>query len=327
MEMIYRRLGRAGIKLSVLSLGSWVTFHTQVNVDAAVEMMRTAYDAGINFFDNAEAYANGQSESVMGAALKRLNWRRSSYLVSTKFFWGIEDSPNEKNSLNRKRLLEAIDGSLKRLGLEYVDLVYCHRPDRETPIEETAHAMHNIVESGKAMYWGVSQWSADEIRAAWDICDRHGWHKPAMEQPYYNLLHRERVERDYARLYEDIGLGTTTFSPLAFGLLTGKYNTGIPIDSRATLKGYGWMKKEMTPVTIAKVKKLAVIAKRMDASLAQFAIAWCAKNEHVSSVITGASRIEQLQENLKALEVMPRLTPEIMTEVDKIVGKPEFSDD
>lgn len=325
--MIYRRLGRAGVKLSLLSLGSWVTFHNQVNVDAATEMMQAAYDAGVNFFDNAEVYANGQSESVMGEALKRLNWRRSSFLVSTKFFWGIEDTPNERNTLNRKRLLEAIDGSLLRLGLDYVDLVYCHRPDRQTPIEETAHTMHNIVESGKAIYWGVSQWNADEIRAAWDICNHHGWHKPVMEQPYYNLLHRERVERDYARLYEDIGLGTTTFSPLAFGLLTGKYNSGIPKDSRAALRGYGWMKKEITPDAIAKVKKLAAIAKRVDASLAQFAIAWCAQNEHVSSVITGASRLEQLQENLKALDVMPRLTPDVLAEVDKVVGKPESSDD
>src|SRR5574338_1055126 len=183
VKMLYRRLGRAGIKLSVLSLGSWVTFHNQVNVEAAVEMMGAAYEAGINFFDNAEVYANGRSEEVMGAALKKLAWRRSSYLISTKFFWGIERGPNEKDTLNRKRLLEAIDGSLRRLDLDYVDLVFCHRPDPNTTVEETAHAMHNIVELGRAIYWGVSQWSAAEIRAAWDLCDRHGWHKPAMEQP------------------------------------------------------------------------------------------------------------------------------------------------
>lgn len=326
MDMLYQRLGSAGIKLSILSLGSWVTFHNQVSVDSAVEMMGAAYDAGMNFFDNAEVYANGRSEEVMGAALKKLNWRRSSYLISTKFYWGIQKGPNERNTLNRKRLLEAIDGSLQRLGLEYVDLVFCHRPDRETPIEETAHAMHNIVESGKALYWGVSEWRADEIRAAWEICNRYGWHKPSMEQPEYNLLHRDRVEKEYSRLYEDIGLGTTTWSPLASGILTGKYNAGIPKESRATLRGYGWLKDEITPDKIEKVKKLAKIARSVEATLPQFAIAWCARNAHVSSVITGASRVEQLQENLKALEVLPRLTPDVLAEVDKIVGKPKFDE-
>lgn len=325
--MQYRHLGRAGIKLSLLSLGSWVTFHNQVNVEAAKEMMLAAYEAGINFFDNAEAYANGQSEEVMGEALKQLGLRRSSYLISTKFFWGIHKGPNERNTLNRKRLLEGIDGSLRRLGLEYVDLIFCHRPDRETPIEETAHAMHNIVESGKAIYWGVSEWRADEIRAAWDICDRHGWHKPTMEQPQYHLLHRDRVEVEYSRLYDDIGLGTTIWSPLASGILTGKYNSGIPKGSRAMLKGYGWLKDEITADKIDKVKKLARIASRVGATLPQFAIAWCARNEHVSTVITGASRLEQLQENLRALEILPHLTPEVLLEVDRIVGKPKLEDD
>jgi voltage-dependent potassium channel beta subunit len=325
--MQYRHLGTAGIQLSVLSLGSWVTFDNQVNVDSAVDMMKAAYEAGVNFFDNAEAYSRGGSEQVMGAALKKLGWRRGSYLVSTKFYWGLRRGINESHTLNRKRLLEAIDGSLQRLGLDYVDLAFCHRPDRNTPIEETAHAMHNIVESGKAIYWGVSQWRADEIRAAWDICDRHGWHKPSMEQPQYNLFYRDRVERDYARLYEDIGLGTTTWSPLDGGILTGKYNAGIPKDSRAALKGYDWMKDDITVEKIEKVKKLTRIAKRLDTSLAQFAIAWCASNPRVSSIITGASRIEQLQENLKALEVLPRLTPEILAEVDKVVGKPELDED
>jgi len=304
-----------------------VTFHNQVNVEAAREMMLAAYEAGINFFDNAEAYANGQSEEVMGEALKQLGLRRSSYLISTKFFWGIHKGPNERNTLNRKRLLEGIDGSLRRLGLEYVDLIFCHRPDRETPIEETAHAMHNIVESGKAIYWGVSEWRADEIRAAWDICDRHGWHKPTMEQPQYHLLHRDRVEVEYSRLYDDIGLGTTIWSPLASGILTGKYNSGIPKGSRAMLKGYGWLKDEITADKIDKVKKLARIARRVGATLPQFAIAWCARNEHVSTVITGASRLEQLQENLRALEILPHLTPEVLLEVDRIVGKPKLEDD
>lgn len=322
--MQYRRLGRAGLKVSLLSLGSWVTFHNQVQTDSAVEMMSAAYEAGVNFFDNAEVYAGGRSEEVMGAALKKLGWRRSSYLVSTKFFWGLNDGPNERNTLNRKRLLEAINGSLRRLGLDYVDLVFCHRPDAETPIEETAHAMHNIVESGRAIYWGVSEWSADEICAAWTVCDRHGWHKPTMEQPEYNLLHRERVEKEYARLYEDIGLGTTTWSPLASGLLTGKYQNGIPKDSRGALKGYGWLKDKLTDKnSLAKVQKLGKIAKELDCTLAQFAVAWCAKNPNVSTVITGASRVEQVHENLKALEVLPKLTEEVMKQIDRIVGKPE----
>ena len=324
MDMQYRRLGRAGVKVSVLSLGSWVTFHNQVQTDSAVEMMKAAYEAGVNFFDNAEVYAGGKSEEVMGAALKKLGWRRSSYLVSTKFFWGLNDGPNERNTLNRKRLLEGMDASLRRFGLDYVDLVFCHRPDPNTPVEETAHAMHNIVESGRALYWGVSEWSADEIRAAWTVCDKYGWHKPTMEQPQYNLLHRERVEIEYARLYEDIGLGTTTWSPLASGMLTGKYNNGIPKDSRGSLKGYGWLKDALTDKDrLAKVKKLAPLAKELGCTLAQFGIAWCAKNPNVSTVITGASRVEQVRENLKAIEVLPKLTEDVMNQVDKIVGKPE----
>lgn len=326
MEMQYRRLGRAGIKVSILSFGSWVTFHHQADVNLAADMMKVAYDAGVNFFDNAEVYAGGKSEEVMGAALKKLGWRRSSYLVSTKFFWGLHDNVNERNTLNRKRLLEAIDGSLRRLGLDYVDLIFCHRPDRETPIEETAHAMHNIIESARAIYWGVSEWSADEIRAAWDICDRYGWHKPVTEQPQYNLLHRRRVEVEYARLYEDIGLGTTVWSPLASGILTGKYNNGIPKDSRAALRGYGWLKDDITQDKIEKVKKLGKIAKELDCTLAQFAIAWCTKNKHVSTVITGASRVEQVRENMKALEVLPKLSKAVMTQVDKIVGRPNEED-
>lgn len=324
MEMQYRRLGRAGIRVSLLSFGSWITFHNQVKVDSAYELMKAAYEAGVNFFDNAEVYAGGRSEEVMGEVLRKLGWRRPSYLVSTKFYWGLEKGVNERNTLNRKRLLEGIDGSLRRLGLDYVDLVFCHRPDRETPIEETAHTMHNIIESGRAIYWGVSEWSADEIRAAWAVCDKYGWHKPAMEQPEYNLLTRTRVEKEYARLYEDIGLGTTTWSPLASGLLTGKYNNGIPKDSRGALKGYGWLKDQLTDAaSLEKVRALGKIAKELDCTLAQFAIAWCAKNPNVSTVIMGASRVEQVRENLKALEVLPRLSEKIMNRVDEIVGKPE----
>ena len=323
MDMLYRRLGRAGIQVSLLSFGSWVTFHNQVNVSAAVKMMGDAYEAGVNFFDNAEAYARGKSEEVMGAALKKLGWRRSSYLVSTKIYWGIERGVNELNTLNRKRVLEAMDGSLKRLDLPYVDLVFCHRADPHTAVEETARAMQDIVQSGRAFYWGVSEWSADEIRAAWAVCDRYGWHKPAMEQPQYNLFHRQKVEVEYRRLYEDIGLGLTTWSPLASGVLTGKYNDGVPAGSRAALKGYEWVKEELTAERVRKIRQLEMITKELGCTLAQFSLAWCAKNERVSTVITGATRPEQLQENLKAIEVLPKLTPEVMNRVDEIVGKPQ----
>ena len=322
MDMQYRRLGRAGIKVSVLSFGSWVTFHTQADVDSAVQMMKAAYDAGVNFFDNAEVYAGGRSEEVMGKALKELGWRRGSYLVSTKLFWGLHNGPNERNTLNRKRLLEGIDGSLKRFDMDYVDIVYCHRADPNTPIEETARAMSDIVQSGRAIYWGVSEWSADEIRAAWNVCDKYGWHKPITEQPQYNLFHRERVEKEYARLYEDIGLGTTIWSPLASGLLTGKYQKGIPADSRGALKGYEWLRNALTDKErLSIVDKLGHLAKELDCSLAQFAIAWCAKNPNVSTVITGASRVEQVHENMKALEVLPKLTDDVMKRVDELIGK------
>lgn len=324
MDMQYRRLGRAGIQVSVLSFGSWVTFHTQADIDSAAQMMKAAYDAGVNFFDNAEVYAGGRSEEVMGAALKELGWRRGSYLISTKLFWGLHNGPNERNTLNRKRLLEGIDGSLKRFGMDYVDIVYCHRADPNTPIEETARAMSDIVQSGRAIYWGVSEWSADEIRAAWNVCDQYGWHKPVTEQPQYNLFHRERVEKEYARLYEDIGLGTTIWSPLASGLLTGKYQKGIPADSRGALKGYEWLHKALTDKErLAVVDKLGALAKELDCSLAQFAIAWCAKNPNVSTVITGASRVEQVHENMKALAVLPKLTEDVMKRVDEILGKTE----
>ena len=316
--MEYRHLGRTGIRVSALSLGSWVTFHRQVNVDSAVDMMSAAYNAGVNFFDNAEIYAKGKSEEVMGAALKKLGWRRASYLVSTKLFWGINEGVNEKDTLNRKYLLEAIDGSLKRFGLDHVDLVYCHRPDPETPIEETVWAMHNIVNSGKAMYWGTSEWSAMEIIAAIEIAERHHLHKPVMEQPEYNLLHRERFEVEYARLFKDYGYGTTTWSPLASGLLTGKYNNGIPDGSRATLKNYDWLIEKVTNQdALAKVKKLGKVADELGVSLAQMSIAWLLKNPNVSSVITGASRVEQVRENLKALDAVEKLTPDVMEKIEE----------
>ncbi len=244
--MNYRRLGRSGLKVSELSFGSWVTYGNQLGHDLARECMAAAFDAGVNFFDNAEVYAKGESETIMGAVLKKMGWRRSSYIVSTKFFWGLHDGPNEKNTLNRKYLMQAIDGSLARLQLDYVDIAYCHRPDPDTPLEETVQAMSDMIAAGKASYWGTSEWSAAEIAAAWHIADRHHWHKPVTEQPQYNLLHRERVEREYARIFVDLGIGATVWSPLASGLLTGKYNDGIPPDSRGTLKGYEWLAERLT---------------------------------------------------------------------------------
>jgi voltage-dependent potassium channel beta subunit len=319
--MEYRHLGRAGIQVSELSFGSWVTFANQVDVKAAVDCMAAAYDAGVNFFDNAEVYSRGKSEQVMGDALKQLGWRRGSYLVSTKFFWGINKGVNEQSTLNRKRLIEGINGSLQRLQLDYVDLIFCHRPDPHTPIEETVWAMHDIIEWGKAMYWGTSEWAAADIVSAIQIAERHHLHKPVMEQPEYNLFKRERVEQEYAPLFRDYGYGTTIWSPLASGLLTGKYNNGVPANSRGTLKGYDWLRDQLTnPESIDKVRALEPVARELDCSLAQLAIAWCAKNPNVSTVITGASRVEQVRENMKAVDVMPRLTPEVMQRIDGIFG-------
>jgi len=317
--MEYRHLGKAGIRVSELSFGSWVTFHTQADVKDAVEMMAAAYDAGVNFFDNAEAYASGKSEEVMGNAIKQLGWRRSSYLVSTKLYWGLNNGVNERNTLNRKRLIEGINGSLERFQLDYVDLIYCHRPDKTTPIEETVWAMHNIIEWGKALYWGTSEWAAAEIVAAIEIAERHHLHKPVVEQPIYNLFSRQRFSREYERAYKEYGYGTTTWSPLASGLLTGKYSKGIPEGSRGTLEGYDWLRDQLTDQErLAKVQALEPIAQELDCTLSQLAIAWCLKNPCVSSVITGASRVEQVHENMKASEVAPKLTSEILERIDEI---------
>lgn len=319
MEMQYRRLGRAGIKVSVLSFGSWVTFNSQLDDDKALEALQAAYDGGMNFFDNAEIYAGGESEAIMGRAFEQLGWPRHSYLVSTKFFWGIHDGVNTRNTLNRKYLHQAIDASLERLRLDFVDLVFCHRPDPDTPIEETVWAMSDMISQGKALYWGTSEWSADEIRAAWDIADRHHLHKPVMEQPQYNLFARRRVERSYARLYEDIGLGTTIWSPLASGLLTGKYLDGVPDDSRANLPGYAWLRDALIdPESNAKVRELKAIADELEVSLAQLSIAWCVANPNVSTVITGASKLAQVHENLGALDALERLTPEVKQRIDDL---------
>lgn len=322
--MHYNRLGRSGLQVSALSLGSWVTYANQVDTAAAVEMMAAAFDAGVNFFDNAEVYANGESERVMGEALQQLGWPRLNYLVSSKFFWGLdrrEGDPgiNRRDTLNRKYLMQAVDGSLRRFGLDFLDLIYCHRPDPHTPIEETVWAMHSIIEQGKALYWGTSEWSAADIRAAWEVAERHHLHKPIVEQPQYHLLHRSRVEQEYARLYEDIGLGLTTWSPLASGLLTGKYRDGIPDGSRGALPSMAWLQDKLrSPEANAAVAQLLPIAEELGCSLAQLAIARLTKNPRVSTVILGASRVAQLQENLGALAVAERLTAEQIARVDAI---------
>jgi voltage-dependent potassium channel beta subunit len=321
--MPYRRLGRSGLQVSVLSFGSWVTFANANQIEnaaAAAECLSVAKEAGVNFFDNAEIYAGGESEKVMGQAFRDLGWQRHEYVVSTKLYWGIHNGVvNMKNTLNRKYLMQGIDGSLERLGLDFVDLVYCHRPDANTPIEETVWAMSDMISQGKALYWGTSEWSADEIRAAWMIADKHHLHKPVVEQPQYNLFHRERVEKEYARLYEDIGLGTTIWSPLASGLLTGKYLHGVPEGSRATLPGYEWLRDALTdPARNEKVAQLKVIADELGVTLAQLSLAWCAKNPNVSTVITGASSTDQVRENMSALDVLELLTDDVMARIDEI---------
>jgi voltage-dependent potassium channel beta subunit len=315
--MEYRRLGGSGLQVSVLSFGSWVTFGPQIDIGPAKACLAAAREGGVNFFDNAEQYGGGESERIMGRAIAELGWPRYSYVVSTKLFWGIREGVNMQNTLNRKYLLQAIDGSLERMGLDFVDLLFCHRSDPLTPIEETVFTMNDIVSSGRATYWGTSEWPADDLRAAFEIAERHHLHKPVMEQPQYNLLERKRVEVEYARLYEDWGLGLTTYSPLAWGVLTGKYLNGIPAGSRATVAGFEWLRDiVVAPETNARVPALLKMADELGCTAAQLAIAWCTMNPHVSTVITGASRPEQVEENLRALEVVPLLTPEVMARLD-----------
>lgn len=317
--MEYRRLGRSGVKVSQLSFGSWVTFGKQLDLREATKTLSVAREYGVNFFDNAEVYANGQSEEIMGAALKELNWPRLSYLVSTKFFWGITDDPNGRNTLNRKYLMQAITGSLKRLKMDYVDLVYCHRPDPNTPLEETVWAMSDMIQRGYALYWGTSEWSADEIRAAFEIAERHHLHKPVVEQPQYNLMHRHRVEVEYKRLFEDKGLGLTIWSPLASGLLTGKYLKEVPEGSRLSMPNMAWLAEiAKDERKVRQIQNYVGLCRELQVSPAALAIAWCSSNPNVSSVITGASRVEQIHDNMKALEVMKKLTPDVREKLDSI---------
>jgi voltage-dependent potassium channel beta subunit len=319
--MQYRFLGRSGLKVSALSLGAWVTYGGQVAEEKATECMQVAYQAGVNFFDNAEAYANGNAEVVMGRIIKRSGWARTDLVISTKIFWGGK-GPKDRG-LSRKHILEGTDASLTRLQLDYVDLIFCHRPDLHTPIEETVWAMNHILNQGKAIYWGTSEWSAQQIMEAHAVARREHLIPPLMEQPQYNMFHRERVEREYARLYSEIGLGTTVWSPLASGVLTGKYNQGIPEDSRMALEDYDWLRENLESdqgqQRIDKVRRMMPIADELGCSMAQLAIAWCLKNQNVSTVITGASKPEQVEENLKALEVVEKLSEDLIERIDEIL--------
>lgn len=320
--MEYRRLGSSGLQVSALSLGAWVTYGGQVGLDIAYDCMTAAYNAGVNFFDNAEVYANGNAEIVMGEVIKKTDWRRSDLIISTKLFWG-GNGPNDQG-LSRKHLIEGLHASLKRLQMDYVDLLFCHRPDPQTPIEETVWTMTQFINQGKAFYWGTSEWSATQIMEAYAVARREHLIPPTMEQPEYNMFHRERVEREYACLYREIGLGTTIWSPLASGLLTGKYNNGIPEDSRMALEGYEWLRKRLNSdkgkEQIVKVRQLTSIADELGCSTAQLALAWCLKNPDVSTVITGASRGSQVQENMKALEVSNQLTPEVLEQIENVLN-------
>ena len=329
--MEYRFLGRSGLKVSALSFGSWVTFGEQVDTDLAYNQMKTAYDAGVNFFDNAEAYESGKSETIMGEVIQKAAWKRSDLVLSTKIFWG-GDGPNDKG-LSFKHIKEGTEASLKRMQTDYVDLLFCHRPDLYTPIEETVWAMDQMIREGKALYWGTSEWSAEQIRAAYDFARQEHLRPPLMEQPQYNMFHRDRVEKEYARLYEDIGLGTTIWSPLASGLLTGKYNDGIPEGSRLDLEKYSWLKEILLETEegisrLDKVKKLVPVAKDLGITMPQMALAWCLKNKNVSTVITGASSVKQVEQNMSAMDVVDMLDDEVMETIEEILeNKPGSEQD
>jgi voltage-dependent potassium channel beta subunit len=315
----YRRLGKSGLKVSALSLGAWVTYGGQVGEETAEQCMSAAREHGVNFFDNAEAYANGNAEIVMGNVIKKLAWRREDVVISTKIFWGGE-GPNDRG-LSHKHIIEGVNNALRRLQMEYVDLVFCHRPDPDTPIEETVRAMDIVVKQGKAFYWGTSEWSAADIMRADTIARQYNLTPPSMEQPEYNMFSRTRVEKEYLPIYKELGYGTTIFSPLASGLLSGKYANGIPADSRATLPGYEWLRKYvLTDERIEKARQLQPIADDLGVSMAQMALAWTLKCPYVSTTITGASRAEQVHENMKALDVVAMLTDDVMARIEAVMG-------
>ncbi|MEM6531203.1 MAG: aldo/keto reductase [Myxococcota bacterium] len=326
--MLYRYLGRSGLKVSALSFGSWVTFDNQLDRQRALDCMKRAFELGVNFFDNAEAYAGGKAEELMGQAIADAGWRRDEIVVSTKIFWGGE-GPNQRG-LSRKHIVEGTNASLRRLGLDYVDLLFCHRPDPHTPIEETVRAMNHVLDKGQAFYWGTSEWSAQQIMEAYQIARQERLIPPLMEQPQYHMLHRERVEKEYVPLYREIGLGTTIWSPLASGLLTGKYNDGIPEGSRLSLERFQWLKDsvlgEGAEAKLNKVKTLTGIATELGCTMAQLALAWCLINENVSTVITGASRVEQVEENLKALKVYEDLDAGVIARIEEVLGNAPVPD-
>lgn len=320
--MEYRRMGKTGLQLSVLSYGSWVTFHKQIDDSIADELMGMAYDAGINFFDNAEVYAGGESENLMGRVLKKKNWDRTSYTVSSKAFFGWRGKANKPNQtgLSRKHLVEACHEALGRLQLDYLDLFFCHRPDKQVPIEEVVWTMNLLIQQGKILYWGTSEWSAAEIMEAHRVAAQLGLIGPSVEQPQYNLLERNKMELDFNMIFKTVGMGATIWSPLASGLLTGKYNDGIPEGSRFALEGFDWLKNQwMVDEKLAKVRQLGELAGELGSSQATLAIAWCVSNPNVTTAILGATKKEQLQENLKALEVLPKLTPEVLQRIDDIM--------
>lgn len=320
--MEYRRLGRSGLKVSALSFGSWVSFSNQLDEKSSLECMALAYDRGVNFFDNAEVYAEGQSEVLMGKALKKLNWSRDSYLVSSKVFWG-GDKPTQKG-LSRKHIQDACTGALKRLQVDYLDLFFCHRPDHECPIEETAFMMDSLIRQGKILYWGTSEWSASQIMEAYGVCRQNSLIPPTMEQPQYNMFHRQRVEVEYQQVYKTCGLGTTIWSPLASGVLTGKYSKGIPSGSRSTISGFEWLKERVESEEgkhrIALVDKLSSLAKEVGVSVAQLAILWCLKNQDVSTVILGASKSTQLDETLGVLDFMDKTEGAVWEQVEEVIN-------
>jgi len=320
--MEYRRLGKSGLQLSALSFGSWITFGKQIENNTADELMSIAYDSGINFFDNAEIYAAGKSEEVMGKILQQKKWARSSYCISSKVYFGYEDKKPNQTGLSRKHIIEGCHAALKRLQLDYIDLFYCHRPDKNTPIEETVLAMNTLIQQGKILYWGTSEWANDEIMAAFAVAKDYKIIGPTMEQPQYNLFERTKLEKDYLLLFRDYGLGTTIWSPLASGLLTGKYNDGIPTDNRLHVQGMDWLKEQTLGQTskIEKTKQLTALANELGTSIAKLSIAWTLKNPHVSTTILGASKKEQLTENLKALDIVPLLTDEIIDKIENILG-------
>ena len=327
--MEYRRLGKSGLQVSALSLGSWVTFKNQVDVDLAANCMAAAYDAGCNFFDNAEVYAHGQSEIIMGRALKKLGWSRDSYLVSSKVFRGAVPNPKPtQRGLSRKHVVEACHQAMERLQVDYLDLYFCHRSDLEVPIEETVRAMTELIQRGHVLYWGTSEWSAQQIMEAHSVARQYNLIPPTMEQPQYNMFWRDRVEEEYGRLYETIGLGMTIWSPLASGILTGKYNAGVPDDSRMALAGYEWLNEYLHSETgqeqVQKTRELSQIAQALGTTMANLALAWCLKNPHISTVITGASRVSQVQDNMKAIELMSQLTDDVMDKIEAVLGnKPQ----